>query len=637
MILIGAPLGQSLAGLTCWLEGRVSGILCSFALLDADGTHLRYVATGSLPRPFVAATDGISLDAGPRAGPFNRRDPLFIADLNLVTEWARYRAAAASAGLRSAWTMPILAKQGGLLGTLALFDPHVRHADPAEIQLMEQACVIAALAVEHHQAETRSLAALEDLQKTDHQFQQIVDAIPQAVALQAPDGPILYTNRAVYELTGVSPAEAMQPGALLRLFHPEDLEALGELRRKAFARGVPWENEVRVRSKEGPYRWYLIRYNPIRDERGNLIRWCAAGTDIEDRKRGEERLRQENLALREEIDHSAMYEEIVGSSAPLRRTVALIDKVARTDSTVLILGETGTGKELIARAMHKRSNRSARAFICVNCAAIPQSLLASELFGHEKGAFTGALQRRIGRFESADGGTIFLDEVGELQPETQQALLRVLQERKIERVGSGQLIPVDVRVLAATNRDLEAAVANGTFRQDLYYRLNVFPISMPPLRERKDDIPLLLQYMLERYAKRAGKKITQVTRKTLELFQEYDWPGNVRELQNVIERSVILCDDGDAFSVDETWLKRRSSAHATRATSRTGTLADGQKEFVNREKRVIEAALAECYGRVSGPNGAAAKLGIPRQTLDSKIKKFGIATEPYKRGTASGN
>lgn len=637
MILIGAPLEQSLASVTRWLEGRIAGIFCSFALLGQDGTHLRFVATGGLPQPFVAATDGICLDGGPRGGPFNRREPIFVADLNLVTEWASFRAAAASAGLRAAWTMPILAKQGDLLGALALFDPHVRNADPAHVLLMEQACVIAAIAVAYHQAVTRSLAASEDLQKTDHQFQQIVDAIPQAVALQAPDGPILYTNRAVRELTGVSADEAMQPGALARLFHPEDLEALGDLRHKAFAEGLPWENEVRVRSKEGPYRWYLIRYNPIRDEHGNLIRWCAAGTDIEDRKRGEERLRQENLALREEIDHSAMYEEIVGSSAPLRRTVALIDKVARTDSTVLILGETGTGKELIARAMHKRSNRAVRAFICVNCAAIPQSLVASELFGHEKGAFTGALQRRIGRFESADGGTIFLDEVGELQPETQQALLRVLQERKIERVGGDQLIPVDVRVLAATNRDLEAAVTNGTFRQDLFYRLNVFPISMPPLRERKDDIPLLLQYMLERYAKRAGKKITQVTRKTLELFQEYDWPGNVRELQNVIERSVILCDDGAAFSVDETWLKRRPSTHATRTTSRSGILADDQKEFVNREKRAIEAALADSYGRVSGPNGAAAKLGIPRQTLDSKIKKLGIATEPYKKGTAPSN
>ena len=279
---------------------------------------------------------------------------------------------------------------------------------------------------------------------------------------------------------------------------------------------------------------------------GEIIRWYATGTDIDDRKRNEERTQNENLVLREEIDRSSMFEEIVGSSEPLRRVLSQVAKVAPTDSTVLILGETGTGKELIARAIHKRSNRSGRAFIRVNCAAIPPSLIASELFGHEKGAFTGATQRRVGRFESADSGTIFLDEVGDLPPETQIALLRVLQEREFERVGGSQTVPVDVRVLAATNADLSAAVAEGTFRQDLFYRLNVFPIRIPALRERADDIPLLVEYLIDRYAQAAGKKIKNINKGTLDLFQNYDWPGNVRELQNVIERAVIL-SDGDTL------------------------------------------------------------------------------------------
>jgi formate hydrogenlyase transcriptional activator len=256
-------------------------------------------------------------------------------------------------------------------------------------------------------------------------------------------------------------------------------------------------------------------------------------------------------------------------------------------------------------------------------------LIASELFGHEKGAFTGALQRRAGRFESADGGTIFLDEIGELSLETQIALLRVLQEREFERVGSNRPIAIDVRVLAATNRDLEAGVAAGTFRQDLFYRLNVFPLRVPALRERKDDIPLLTEYLVERYAKRAGKRISHIKKSTLDLFQAYDWPGNVRELQNVVERGVILCEE-ETFSVDETWVQRKASQPAGQLLSRSSVLAEGKSEFADRERKAIESALAECQGRVSGPGGAAAKLGIPRQTLESKIAGLGIDKSRFK-------
>jgi formate hydrogenlyase transcriptional activator len=310
-----------------------------------------------------------------------------------------------------------------------------------------------------------------------------------------------------------------------------------------------------------------------------------------------------------------MFEDIVGSCKPMRQVLKQVEKVAPSDSTVLILGETGTGKELIARALHRRSKRANRAFVRVNCAAIPQSLIASELFGHEKGAFTGALQRRVGRFEAADGGTLFLDEIGDLPMETQIALLRVLQEREFERVGSNHPISVDVRLIAATNRDLTAAVAAGAFRQDLFYRLNVVPIAVPPLRERAEDIPSLVEYFVARFAKGAGKKIRRIDKGTLSLLRAYNWPGNIRELQNVVERAVILAET-DAFVVVESWLKR-DPAESLPSRQRLSVLAD-------REVEMIEAALAESRGRISGPSGAAAKLGIPRQTLESKIRRLGI-------------
>ena len=336
-----------------------------------------------------------------------------------------------------------------------------------------------------------------------------------------------------------------------------------------------------------------------------------------------DQLYKENLALREEIDITRMFEEIVGSSAALQSTLTRVAKVAPTDSTVLITGETGTGKELIARAIHKRSQRSSRAFVSVNCAAIPRDLIASELFGHEKGAFTGATQRRLGRFESAEGGTIFLDEVGELPAGTQIALLRVLQEREYQRVGGNEPLEADVRVVAATNRDLQAGIAEGKFREDLFYRLNVFPIEVPPLRERKEDIPLLVEYFVDRYASKAGKNITGINKKSMEILQAYSWPGNIRELQNVIERSVIICDS-ENLSVDESWLGPRTAA----ADSRIQPLSE---KLAAQEKEIIETALAESKGRVSGPLGAAAKLGIPQSTLDSKIKALKIDKFRYRK------
>ena len=460
------------------------------------------------------------------------------------------------------------------------------------------------------------------LLEDERELRRITDAIPQTIVVLDPSGDPLYANQAVLEYTGLTMQEVLSSEFRARMFHPEDVEKVREERQAAYARGLPFEIEQRTRRKDGQYRWFLIRLNPFRDEQGRLVRWYATGTDIDDRKRAEDRTRNENVALREDIVRSSMFEEIVGSSEPLRRVLVQVSKVAPTDSTVLVLGETGTGKELIARAIHNRSKRSNRAFIRVNCAAIPQSLIASELFGHEKGSFTGATQRRLGRFESADGGTIFLDEVGDLPPETQVALLRVLQEREFERVGGTQSVSVDVRVIAATNRDLTSAVAEGRFRQDLFYRLNVFPIRLPALRERISDISLLVGYLIDRYAKKLGKKIRNIDKKTIELFHAYDWPGNIRELQNVVERAVIL-SEGETFFVDETWL-----THVTPKLA--ATTAPLVADLVEHEREILEAALRESEGVVGGPTGAAVKLGIPRQTLESKIRKLGINRHRFK-------
>jgi formate hydrogenlyase transcriptional activator len=460
------------------------------------------------------------------------------------------------------------------------------------------------------------------LREDERALRRITDAIPQTIVVQDPDGIPVYANQAALDYTGLTMADILTSDFRARIFHPEDLERVREQRQAALARGLPFEIEQRALRKDGQYRWYLIRYNPFRDEQGRLVSWYATGTDIDDRKRAEDRTRNENVALREEIVRSSMFEEIVGSSDALRTVLNQIAKVAPSDSTVLIQGETGVGKELVARAIHNRSRRASRAFIRVNCAAIPQSLITSELFGHEKGAFTGALQRRLGRFESADGGTIFLDEIGELPQETQVAMLRVLQEREFERVGGNEPIVVDVRVLAATNRDLTAAVRDGVFRADLFYRLNVVPIQVPALRDRRGDIRLLVEYFVERYAQKAGKRIRSISKETLDLFEAYHWPGNIRELQNVIERAVIL-SDADVFRADPSWLTPVPADGGVPTGSLTADLAQ-------REKAIIEDALRDAHGVIGGATGAAAKLGLPRQTLESRMRKLGIDRYRFK-------
>jgi PAS domain S-box-containing protein len=457
----------------------------------------------------------------------------------------------------------------------------------------------------------------------EEELQQLVDFVLHIITVLSPNGKITYANRVAREYTGLTLNEYRSTDVIGRVIHPDDIDRMRAIRGRGLSANNPFEIEARTIGKAGLCRWILYRYNPSCDEHGQVTRWYVAGTDIEDRKRAEERLQYENVALREQIDRTSMFEEIVGTSKPLKAVLSQTAKVAPTDSTVLITGETGTGKELFARAVHKRSGRSEHSFISVNCAAFAPTLISSELFGHEKGAFTGATQRRLGRFELADGGTIFLDEVGDLPPDTQVALLRVLQEREFERVGGAEPIKVDVRVIAATNRDLNAAVSSGSFRSDLFYRLQVFPIEIPPLRERREDIALLVEYFIDRYARKAGKKIRHVSQETLELLQSYAWPGNIRELQNVIERSVILCES-DIFSIDESWLPLPPP------TAESRRHIELPRRLEEQEKDMIEAALKASRGRVFGSTGAAAKLGIPRSTLESKIKSLKIDKNRFK-------
>src|SRR6201982_3045256 len=468
---------------------------------------------------------------------------------------------------------------------------------------------------------TERTRAEQELRKSEADLRTITDTIRQPIGVESRDGTQLYVNRVALDNSGLTLDEVIKEGFFARLCHPDDINRTRDKRRIGLLEGIPFDLETRLLHKSGQYRWYLMQYNALKDEGGQIIRWYVTATDIDDRKRMEEQLRNENLVLREEIARSSMFEEIVGSSKPMRQVLKHVEKVAPSDSTVLILGETGTGKELIARALHRRSKRANRPFIRVNCAAIPESLIASELFGHEKGAFTGALQRRLGRFEAADGGTLFLDEIGDLPMETQIALLRVLQEKEFERVGSNHPVSVDVRVVSATNRDLPAAVTAGTFRQDLFFRLNVFPIAGPPLRARVDDIPLLVEYFVARFANDAGKDIRHIAGQTLEQLRGYHWPGNIRELQNVAERAVILCET-DTLEVDDSWLFGESEEPSP--NERLSALED-------REVEMIKDALAKTHGRISGPSGAAAKLGIPRQTLESKIRRLGINKYGQKR------
>jgi formate hydrogenlyase transcriptional activator len=638
MVASGASLEHILERLCETIDTQASSVKSAVMLMDADGMHLRHAAGPRVPKGWFEAIT--PLKVGPCTGSCGTaaalKQRVIVSDIATDPLWTHYRELALSYGLRAAWSQPLLSKNQDVLGTFGMYYPEVRTPSETDLRLIEGAGHIAVIAIEGERSQESLRSAFEEirnseakLRQEERELRQLIDFLPQHVLVLDKDGTLLQANKTMLDYKGLTLEEMKGGGTRERInrdVHPDDLERVQSERSAGLSRGVPFETEKRLLGKDGQFRWFLFRYNPVLNEAGDIVRWFATATDIEDRKQAEDRMRNEAIALREEIDRESMFEDIVGSSDVLRKVLRQVARVAPSDATVLILGETGTGKELIARAIHKRSKRAERAFIGVNCAAIPTSLIASELFGHEKGAFTGATQRRLGRFESANGGTIFLDEVGDLPPEIQIALLRVLQEREIERVGSNKPISIDVRVLAATHHDLEALVAEDKFREDLLYRLSVVPIQMPSLRERTEDIPLLVEYFIGRFGKKAGKKFRTIDKKTVELFEAYEWPGNVRELQNVIERAVIL-DEGDIFSVDETWLKRQAPQSA-------GPTVALNKALHRQEKEMIETALAESRGRVSGPSGAAAKLRIPTRTLDSKIKRLGINKSRFKKPQA---
>src|ERR1700726_43363 len=622
----GNPLESVLEALCRVVEQTASGCLCSVLLFDPSASKIQQAIAPSLPSSYNDQFPGIPVDreCGPCTHAARSKTQVIVSDVASDTRWDTYgwRTSALAHALKACWSTVILASHGLVLGTFAIYWREPRRPTEQDQKIIEQITHLAAVAIERKRNEVA-------LQQSEERFRLIVDSIPGFVFTLSAAGKIELLNRQALEYFG----QTFQEWKNLPNFehvHPDDLPRVMDAYSRWLETGQPQDLELRQRRADGVYRWFQSRALPARDTEGRITGWYILLTDIDDRKRAEgelekafeeikrlkDRLHDENVVLREQIDQGFMFEEIVGSSPALKTILSSILKVAPTDSTVLITGETGTGKELIARAIHRGSQRASQAFITVNCASIPSSLIASELFGHEKGAFTGALQLRQGRFELAHSGTIFLDEIGELPAETQIALLRVLQERQFERVGGSRVIPTDVRIIAATNRDLTEAIASGSFRADLFYRLNVFPIHVPPLRNRAEDIPMLVEYLVKRYAGKARKQIRKIDKNTLKLCQSYSWPGNIRELQNIIERSVILCT-GDTFWIDEAWLSGQDGPHPESSGALIGNLR-------SYEKQLIEAALAASKGKVAGSNGAAAKLGIPPSTLHLKINQLNI-------------
>ena len=488
--------------------------------------------------------------------------------------------------------------------------------------------------------------AEEMLRQSEAELRAITDTVRQPIVVLASDGFTLYANRVALDNTGLTLDEVIKEGFLERACHPDDLNrVLVDERRVGLLEGVPFDLEMRLLRKSGQYRWHLMQYNPLKDEGGQIVRWYVTATDIDDRKKAEKRLRHENVKLarenvylEEQIRSEMGFAQIIGSSPALKHVLELVETVAPNDSTVLLLGETGTGKELIARAIHERSRRKAKTFVKLNCAAIPTGLLESELFGHEKGAFTGAIIQKAGRMELADQGTLFLDEVGDIPIDIQPKLLRALQEKEFERLGSTHTRKVNLRLVAATNRNLERMVTDREFRSDLFYRLNVFPIRIPPLRDRKGDIPLLAVYFVQKFAKQMQKRIDSIPVATMKALTAWEWPGNIRELENFIERAVILTR-GESLAAPLAELRKVTADEPVRESAPKAdddiarivkeTIASLKRktapnERTKKQHEEIVRVLTECKGRVGGSDGAAVRMGLSRTTLISRIKKLGI-------------
>jgi PAS domain S-box-containing protein len=631
----------------------------SLALPVGEDEQLKlYVLDFPEGKEFVHEEGFYSIEGSPYGAAFRTMKPLalyspFAAWLENPVVQKRI-----SEGFKSLCFLPLISRNRAI-GTLNLGRLRADAFTEEELYFLGRVASQIAIAVENTSAYHEITEARAELEKALGEIKQRTEALRRSEGYLAEAQKLTHTGSWAWnvrtgvlfwseEIFRIYKFEPQKMGPTWPQFfervHPEDRPQI-EQRAKMETTQKDWVDshaDFRIVLPDGTIKRLHSIAHPVMDESGEITEVVGTVMDVteqwnartalekalEEIQRLKDRLQDENLALREQIDQALMFEEIVGTSPSLRAVLSRVSKVAPTDSTVLLTGETGTGKELVARAIHKRSRRSARAFVSVNCAAIPSSLIASELFGHEKGAFTGATQRRLGRFELAEEGTLFLDEVSELPAETQITLLRVLQEREFERVGGNQHIRANVRVVAATNRDLEAAIAAGTFRSDLFYRLNVFPIEIPPLRERREDIPLLVEYFIAHFARKEGKSFRGINKKTLELLLSYPWPGNIRELQNVVERSVIVCET-ENFSVDESWLSRQPVA------SGSNNQLELSEKLSTEEKKMIEDALNESGGRVAGPAGAAAKLGIHRSTLESKISSLKIDKYRFKTASAS--
>ena len=641
MIAMNAPLQDILVSLARFIESQSSGMLCSILLLDEDGVHVRHGAAPSLPETYTKAIDGLSI--GPKVGSCGtamfQRMPVIVTDILEDPLWCDYRDVATAHGLRSCWSTPIVSSDGKVMGSFAMYYRTPRSPNPGDMEMIEVASRIAGIGIE-------SKMAQQALRKSEERFRLVLQATKDVIYDWDLVADSLWWNENGKIVFGYAAETGRYDMAWWAgLIHPADKSGVTSRLEAGIRDGrQAFEAEYRFRRADGSYAHVHERGSIVRDESGKPLRRIGSLMDVSDRQQAEEalkdalaevqrlkdRLEAENVYLRSEVSGVHRYGNLVGESEGMRKVLQHVAQVAATDMTVLILGETGTGKELVARAVHEKSARRERPLVKVNCSALPGELIESELFGHEKGAFTGATERQVGRFELADGATIFLDEVAELPLRLQPKLLRVLQEGEFERLGSGKTIKVNARVIAATNRNLAEAVQKERFRLDLYYRLNVYPIQLPPLRERGDDIGLLAQAFLREAGRRLGRVFEPLPADVLDALRRYEWPGNVRELQNVIERAAVTSTTS-VLQLPEGWELPLGAgvssgmpmgAAAGRTKDGAGSLPAATLEQLHR-KHILEV-LNQTGWRIEGPKGAAVILGLNPSTLRSRMDKLGI-------------
>jgi PAS domain S-box-containing protein len=605
---IGVEFFGALVRHLCEALGAPYAFVAEFSDSPSRVRSLAYFANGELEENFEYDLAGTPCEAVAQGSICHH--PRGVAQKFPADRWL------ADIGAESYLGVPLRDAAGKILGHLALMDTRPMPEEPRRLAIFR---IFGARAA----AELQRVRMERALAESERRFRDLFEEAPIGYVYEDTDTRFLSANRAFQQMLGLQPEEVTSTMGLSLVAPTEENQARvhDSLEAERAGQEKPFI-EIELRRKDDGRSVYVQRFS--RPEPGGKYTRTMV-VDITARVLAEQernRLRAQNEYLQEEIKSEYNFEEIIGRSPSLRAALAKVKQVAPMDATALILGETGTGKELIARAIHNASRRRDKPLIKLNCAALPTGLVESELFGHEKGAFTGALERRVGRFALADGGTIFLDEIGEISHETQLRLLRVLQELEFEPVGSSRTVRVDVRVIAATNRDLEKAVADGAFRADLFYRLNVFPIHVPPLRERRGDIPMLTRYFVEKYAMKIGRRIESIHPETLERLNAYPWPGNVRELENVIERAVIL-STGTELEVDAQLLRAPAPPSPAAAPARAQE-EEGPATLDGLQRRHIVKALEQCNWRIEGPRGAAVVLGLHPNTLRSRMKKLGL-------------